>query len=157
MAFLWHRIRGLRLIAPLHPRWPGGPKDLATSRMWGRGKRVFICPAYVLLTTVKWQFFNNLCCQTKVECVLQMGNGYGGWLGFWRRAATADATPLPLSNPAPLQKPLPMSTLFILLARRRLWNFREFMSTWEQAPSPKAALFPPPPCPFSQGDFVGLI
>lgn len=23
---------------------------------------VFICPAYVLLTTVKWQFFNNLCC-----------------------------------------------------------------------------------------------
>lgn len=30
---------------------------------------VFICPAYVLLTTVKWQFFNNLCCVSECVCV----------------------------------------------------------------------------------------
>jgi len=67
-----------------------------TSRIWGPGKRGFICPAYVLLTTVKWQFFNNLCCQTKVECVLKMENRGVGFLAkgcnSWRHTP-ANALP----------------------------------------------------------------
>lgn len=75
-----------------------------------------------------------------------------GWV-FWPRAATADATP-PQTPYHTIHCPTPppsCRTLFILLVRRRLWNFREFMSTWEQAPSPKAALFPLTTPSFSPG------
>jgi len=150
MAFLWHPIRGLRLIAPLHPRWPGGPKDLATSRMWGRGKRVFICPAYVLLTTVKWQFFNNLCCQTKVECVLQMGNGYGGWVGFLAKGCNSwRHPPPPLKPSAPSKTPAHVDGFYFVgpsAAVKFSWIYEHLRAGAIAKGSP----IPPPPSVLSR-------
>lgn len=94
---------------------------------------VFICPAYVVLTTVKWQFFNNLCLpgQSRVSvCVPGIG------------PATADGSCCPLVRPSTtaLLKGSLLVFFYIFCWVRRLWNFREFMSTWEQAPTPGAVL-----------------